>query len=267
MNENYVLLIDEDEFEKFYKHCVPELGPDEVFFISLSARNKYLTEQERRDLELGRTEMFARRLIRQRDFSRFTRTLHQLEVAEGGYLTKNNSNIPSKAIVVYFNINPSSTLKALQEFNSKVAEYQMELAQKALKKADPSDTLARMNKLDVLLMNCYQRNQVKSYWMDIDFDIPKDRYDIVEILLNDLKEKGVGYVVIDTKGGYHVLLNKKDLNYNFNESIKKCNEEANKSWPEGDWGENVNNKNMMVPLCGCLQGGYLVTMKEAWKPE
>jgi hypothetical protein len=80
MNENYVLLIDEDEFEKFYKHCVPELGPDEVFFISLSARNKYLTEQERRDLELGRTEMFARRLIRQRDFSRFTRPFTSLRL-------------------------------------------------------------------------------------------------------------------------------------------------------------------------------------------
>lgn len=247
--------------------CVPDLEADQVFFLSLSARNKYLTEQERKDLDLGRTEMFSKRLIREKSFERFTRTLRQFEVNKGGYLTSNGSNIPEKAIVVYFNINPSSTLTALQEFNNKVAEYQMELAQKALKKSDPSDTLKRMNKLDVLLMSCYQRAQNKQHWMDIDFDITKDRYDIVQMLLKDLKEQKVGYVVVDTKSGYHVLLNRKDLNYNFNQSISKCVEEADKSWPDQNWGEIVNNKNAMCPLCGCLQGGYLVTMKEAWKPE
>ena len=37
---------------KFYRECLPRLNPGEVYFVSLSARNKYLTEEERKESDL-----------------------------------------------------------------------------------------------------------------------------------------------------------------------------------------------------------------------
>ena len=50
------------EAKEFASMLAP-LNMDEVYFISLSARNKYLTQEERDEYSLGRTEMFAREII------------------------------------------------------------------------------------------------------------------------------------------------------------------------------------------------------------
>jgi len=53
------MIKDNNEFEKFL-NILPDLQKDEVYFVSLSARNKLLTPEERSFYSLGRTEMFAR---------------------------------------------------------------------------------------------------------------------------------------------------------------------------------------------------------------
>ena len=55
------MIEDRKHFEKFISK-LPTLRMDEVSFISLSARNKYLTNEERLTLGLGRTEMFGREI-------------------------------------------------------------------------------------------------------------------------------------------------------------------------------------------------------------
>lgn len=257
----YKLIHDEEQLKLFWEFGVPELEDLQVYFVSLSARNKYLSEEVRREISLGRTEMFSRSIIREYSYDKFLRTLRKFETNDGSYTTKNNSNIPNDAIVVYWSINPSSTIKSLNEFQNKVNEYQMEIMQRISKGQDYKDTAKRMNKLDRLLMNCYQRNQDKKHWLDIDFDIPKERTDLVKIFTEALKEKEIKYIVIDTRGGYHVMVDRHTLNYNFNETIKECNRVANETMDE-NWGEIIHNTNGMVPLPGCTQGGYPVKIWE-----
>ena len=56
------LLYSKEELERFINY-LPQLDKDELWFASLSARNKYLTEDERTYYCLGRSEMFAREFI------------------------------------------------------------------------------------------------------------------------------------------------------------------------------------------------------------
>ena len=164
----YNLINDEEEVKKFFDKVVPPLKNNEVYFVSLSARNKYLTAEEREELNLGRTEMFEKRVIRNDSFERFLRTLRKFETNEGSYLTKNGSNIPNKSIIVYFNINPSDVLKAYKEHNHTMNEYMFELAHCASEKRDTENIMKRIRKMDDLLTTCFQKNTGTKHYIDVD---------------------------------------------------------------------------------------------------
>lgn len=245
------LIYSEEEIKKFYSNVLPPLSNSEVYFVSLSARNKYLTQEERVLLNLGRTEMFERRIVRNNDYNKFIRTIKKFEVKDGSYTTKNNSIIPDKCIICYININPSNTLKALNEFNKTINEYYLEISICASEGRDPTNILSRINKCDTLLMNCFQRNRGKKHYIDVDFDT-KNALALIAFT-DELTSKEVEHHIIETKSGFHVLLKSDTITYNF---TKKLNELNNESVD----GEIVVNKNGMVPLPGTLQGGYKVKL-------
>ena len=62
------------ELKYFFDEVLKPLGPTEVFFLSLSARNKYLSEEKRDYYHLGRSEMFAKSIVREYSWERFLRT-------------------------------------------------------------------------------------------------------------------------------------------------------------------------------------------------
>lgn len=255
---NHKLIHSIDELKYFFDNILPDLQRDEVFFVSLSARNKYLTPDERETLGLGRTEMFERTIIREKEWRRFLKRIRRFETPDEAYLTKNNNPIPNKCIVVYFNINPSSSIKALHEFRSKTDEYFLEMIQSN----NIQDGFKKMNKVDVLLMNCFQRSRGHKSYIDIDFDIPKSEFHIVQFFLKHMKNNSpnkIKYWIIDTKSGYHVMLDRSTLKYNFNESISAA-EEYVFNMTEIENFEIINNKNEMIPLPGTYQAGYPVTI-------
>jgi hypothetical protein len=258
----YNLIHDEEEIKYFFDNIIPNLSNNEIYFLSLSARNKYLTGKEREYYGLGRTEMFERTIVRERNWSKFLRKIKRFQTVEGSYLTKKNLPIPEKSMVVYFNINPTNVLKAYNEFSHTMSEYFMELGLNASKGGDLENVSKRMKKMDVLLMNCFQRNRGTKHYIDIDFDIPKDETWVLSKFLDNLKENNVTYYVIDTKSGYHVMLLRDSVKYNFPEVVKNLQDEANeyrlgKMISEQHW-EIVVNKNEMVPLPGTYQAGYPV---------
>ncbi len=258
----YNLIHDEKELKHFFDEVMPPLTSNEVYFFSLSARNKYLSLEEREHFGLGRTEMFERTIVREKDWNKFLKKIVRYQTVEGGYLTKKNLPIPEKSIVVYFNINPTNVLKAYNEFLGTMNEYFMELGLNASKSGDIDNVSKRINKMDVLLMNCLQRNRGTKHYIDVDFDIPKNQDWILNKFLNNLKENNVTYYVIDTKSGFHVLLKRDTIKYNFTEVVKNLEQEANtfrlgKMISEQHW-EIAVNKNGMIPLPGTYQGGHPV---------
>jgi len=109
-------------------------------------------------------------------------------------------------------------------------------------------------------MNCFQKNRGTKHYLDIDFDIDKDDFFLVEYLASELKKNGVRYYIISTKGGYHVLVDRHTLNYNFNDIIRNVNVMAMNKYGDDRAFEIIHNKNEMVPLPGTFQGGYPVTL-------
>ena len=260
--EYHSFIHDVEELKYFYDNILQPLEKNEIYFLSLSARNKYLSTEEREELGLGRTEMFERTIIRERTWEKFLKKVRSYERNKESFLTKKGFAIPSKCITIYFNVNPSNVLKAYNEFSKTMNDYFMELGMNASKGGDIDNISDRIKKMDVLLMNCFQKNAGTKHYIDIDFDIPKTEIRIVELFLNDVKSRNpeTKYFVIDTKSGFHVLLERNSIRYNFNESIGKAMQYAVDLGldEKDDHFEIVNNKNLMIPLPGTLQGGYPV---------
>lgn len=245
------LIYSEEELKKFFELVVPPLQRDEVYFLSLSARNKYLTDEERKEVGLSRTEMFSRTIIRQQDFDYFLRKLRRLECDERGYTTRTNIPIPNKTIVVYFNVNPSSMVKAYNKFITEVNNQIVELISTIGKNHETKyDYLAR---LDLKLMKFVQNTPSKKHYIDIDFDIDKVKeYKYLVQYVNFLKDNKIEYYIIETNGGYHVLIKRDTITCNFHPLVKDLDYLVKK--------EIVVNQNAMIPLPGCFCGGFKVKM-------
>jgi len=272
-DSNYVSLIaDIDELKWFFDNVLPPLAPTEIIFLSLSARNKYLTEEERLHYGLGRTEMFTKTIVREHTWEKFLKTIRRFECNEAGYLTKNGLPIPSKTLVCYININPSNTLKALNEFNKIINEYMFELSNVAVKSIPADNILNRINKIDNNLMTCYQQATGTRHWIDFDLDVDKGwKAHEDEVLKKWMLAKGLKtFYWLDMKSGYHLLIKKDELKFNPSELIEEINF-CYSDWVcdeyEGDLdtihdkidnAEIIKNDNAMIALPGTFQGGHIV---------
>lgn len=240
-------IYDETQIERFYSLLSP-LKTHEAYFLSMSARNKYLTEEEREYYKLGRTEMFARKLCKHSDFIFFLRVLKSMQVSFGGYTSKNGKELPDKCLVVYVNINPVDGMKALKEFNEKTNQLMFDMV-------DNIEVKKKFASLDTELMNCYQRSKGTRKFIDIDFDLPEEGFDIFEQVIFDLKKYDIKYHVIKTHNGYHTLLEKETIHYNYTKIVNIADERAKERFGHA---EIIINKNNMIPLSGTMQGVFPV---------
>lgn len=256
----YVKIIhDEKELKWFFDNVMPPLKETEVYFISLSARNKYLTEEERKHYELGRTEMFEKSIIRRKEWDRFIRLIRKFECDTRGYTTKNHMPIPAKSLVCYLNVNPSDSFKALSNFQGLIHEYYTEMSALLTQpNRNTENFFNRINKIDNNLMTMYQQATGTRHYMDIDFDFEEKQPHIIEPITDYLKDKGIEeHYWIDTKSGYHLLINRNQLKFNPNDIIKFCFKQIGEESKDGVK-EITLNKNEMIPLPGTYQGQYPV---------
>ncbi len=243
---------DIEQLKRFHSLVLKPLEKDEVYFVSLSARNKYLTPEERQEYDLGRTEMFGRKLIKTNAFEDFLRVVKSYEL-EDGWSGRGFKTLPQKCIAVYANINVCSGKKALQEFyqNMNTILFSMDRDEGAVE---------NLRYLDTELLNCFQRSRGARTWIDVDFDCPSKELGLgyVNTFRDDLAKHSVNNYVVETRSGYHVLLRREDLNYNYTEMVRGLDEVMKKQFPKH--AEVVVNKNEMVPLPGVLSAGFEVRM-------
>ena len=210
-----------------------------------------MTEKERIHYGLGRTEMFSRNIIRNKDDTEYV--LSKLESSLHYKLTKTKQRIPEKCLVVYININPSSMLKAYNMLAQEMNREWIDIAMALQNKKQPN--YSGILYLDRKLMNCVQKSRSRKNFIDIDFDI-KDNFYIVNSFMTELSIRQIKYYLIQTKSGYHVLIDlesMKDKKFNLNYEVQKNNQMV---CIHG--GEVIFNKNQMIPLPGTLQAGKLV---------
>lgn len=239
------MIIDKEQFDAFVE-WLPELEHDEVYFLSLSARNKYLTGEEREFYGLGRTEMFSRFTAFDKEGIEYV--MKKLQASLNYRTTKIGKQIPSKALVTYMNVNPCSTINAYNEFKGQMDNIIAEMLFSRIRgKNGPS--FEPWQRLERNLMNCIQRSKARRLVVDIDIDT-KDP-DILSAMQVFFDSKDIGFRTVETQGGFHVLIDKSTLNKtNIYAKIQELDRLCEK--------EVCINKNGMVPVPGTLQAGKLV---------
>jgi hypothetical protein len=260
--DHYKIIYDENQVREFYR-ILPRLKPAEVYFLSMSARNKYLSEEERKVLNLGRTEMYAKTIIRHDSEDEFVKHIRRLECDVRGYTTRTGNPIPERCFVCYGNICPSDTIKTIKRFQDLLSEYMSESLNLSLNSGDREKFLNRLNKIDNNLMSYYQQSHSSKIWFDLDIDlnnkdlIPSGKIILIRRLIQLSLEsfKLEGFRMISTRSGFHVLILKNQIKFNPKVLCDAITESVGENFIQ----EVVHNKNEMVPIPGTYQAGYPVS--------
>jgi len=242
------LIHDQQLFNSFTQNVLPPLQDGEVYFLSLSARNKYLAKEERERFKLDRTEMFSRTLCR----GNWDYAMSKMTASLSYKTTKSGLPFPKKALVVYVNINPSSMASASLEFAKNVMNVSSEMLKSYRNGKTPN--LKQLDKADRLLMNYIQKSKSVRYFLDIDVDAPVE---LAEEMSTALYIYGLDHYKIRTKGGMHFLIRRDILR------LRKCPlheivNEYNATAKELYGGEVIFNSNAMIPVPGTYQANFPV---------
>ena len=227
---NYKIITDEGLLNNFIE-SLPNLSKDEVFYVCLFARSKYLTEEQKGQISHIKSD--------KAQLKRFTATketlktkIKQLECPIGSYVQYKtdvpNNTVPQEVLTTYITINPRSlslaTRNSLKKFVEMVAD-------------NPTQSFNPSN----FAMSEIQRSPKKNKkWYIIDVDVKS-------ILAQYLGN--TPYKILETRGGFHCLI---DL-HNIDESIKKSwyNSLKNSFGDDLDQGGDI-----MIPIPGTHQGGW-----------
>jgi hypothetical protein len=251
VSEYYKIIADIDELKWFWEYIVPPLDKDSVYFMSLSARNKMLSKEEREYFGLGRTEMIHKQILRKDDYDFFIERLRRYECNIEGLLTKNKLPIPQKTLVVYWNLIPTSVRKCIADSQKLIIDLQEELTNAALKNSiDAIDSAYhKLRKAFDSTISLYARNFGPKTWVDFDVDITHNE-EFIATLKKEMQIKcGLGnYAILKSYGGYHVLVKKDIIKWNPNDIINIISiicETLNIISKE-----IIKNDNYMIPLPG-----------------
>lgn len=218
---NYSIVKDEIELTKFIE-WLPELTEDETFYCSLFARKKYCKE-----LIKSNDRNQLSRFISKKD--RLIQKLYSLEIKEGNYMLGSRVEAPQESLVTYIMPNPRNVRSAT--FNSIGKLSQM------LKTNNKGFNPC------VEVMSCIQKCKSRTVHVDFDFDFKDDL--IIEKCIELIGKDAI--TVIETRGGYHVLAD-----------VKKINVKSNNKWylQIKEMGADEAG-DMMLPIVGCVQGGFV----------
>ena len=154
-------------------------------------------------------------------------------------------------------------IKAYCRFSQNVNKYMLELNQSLLKgNKKHKDIMKKIKKLDIEFRSCIQESRSKKYFIDLDLDFEKNILisDTIPMMNYITKKLNLHYWIIETHSGYHFLIEKNSIDYNFYETIKNTEKKFDCIK------EFKINKNEMIPIPGTLQGNKLVRLiKERFK--
>ena len=247
-----------DELKWFFDHVIQRPQVNESYSAVFVSRHKKLTKEEQEEVGLTRSEaeFLATQTFRMRNikdglskddpelwtFEQFLSRVKRFNVDKGAYTTAKGQPIPTKTLAVIFYVNPGDDMKVCKKF---VDEYN--LVNEGIAKAMLNGKTTAEN------YQCYQwfgnaestikhlkANQKGSrYWMDFDIDVPKwfktnsftddigNTYTYYQAMTKclDAEFKKGNYVIVDTSGGYHVLVKTSAIKSNPHDFCKRIQKE------------------------------------------
>ena len=219
---NYKVILDEQKLVEFID-WLPELKPNEKYYLSLLARNKYLEDRKK----LKADKISLHRFTSDKKF--MLRKVRKLEVPLGVY-TQDDTPIPQEALALYISVNPRDLEKATKNALIKFAQ----VITTPYNGYDPQ----------ALVLSEIQKSTGTKHYLDFDFDnqYPANLRSEIEKHVNP---EAVTY--LNTRGGFHLLLNLKKLNKDYVKSYYKNLTNLPGCDAVGD---------SLIPVPGCTQGGF-----------
>lgn len=260
-SDHYHFIYDINELRFFFDNILPDLSPDEVYFLSLSARKKYMTSEERAIAKLkGTSEMFERRTIKEKNWDLFLRTIRKYEAAEGAYTNDDGSMMDNDKMIIYFNFNPSNVVKAYSEFLTASNTNLFDLIMKR------GSSLDYFKSLDRKIMTALHHSRGVKHYIDVDIDyndssikFSDDGIEFMNELTKMLNNHKVEYWCIETHGGYHMLMKTASLKFDYMSEIKLIQSKYSDIIKDV-----MNNSQGMIPLPGTLQADFEVCVVKGW---
>lgn len=211
----YQIILDKPALESFIE-WLPELDGENKYYLSLFSRSKYFKDAP---------QVQILRYLSNKE--RFLEKIEQLECPVGSYKFK-GAPIPQEGLALYMTPNPRGMKKAAFKTIGKLADL--------LEKGE--HTNPHQECLSEIHRTCGQKHF-------IDFDIDsKDK----TILSAAIKLVDGRCELLETRGGYHLMVKSKDAKEGFSEKLwyKKIVELADVS----------ADPNSMIPVPGSFHGGF-----------
>ena len=287
-NEFYKLVADENEMKWFFDHILEPPEVFETYMVCLSARGKKIPPEEREIYQLGRSEMMRTELIRRKgrnwNFDIYKQAPYKYNCHKSAMLTKSGLPYPEKCLVCYCYVNPSDELDCVDDTVVFYDKIKSELVRSYRKnsKDGVDDHLEKLPKIFEHLRSCHASHLSRRIWRDYDFDVdvPKEMQDklskdaakvFVKIAIVEHANKFYGkgnYAIVDTSGGYHLLVKVSAIKDNPNNFIAavQCTQFDHDRALKGRVGDLCKEVKLtevgsqFLPLPGTLQYGRLVTI-------
>lgn len=217
--ETYKIVHDNSALLQFIQ-WLPELNQNEKYYLSLFSRKKYCP-----DLIKSNDKTQLKRFLATKE--NMYNKIMQLELPVGRWKLRDMS-APQESLVLYIHPNPRNMKKATEMMGKKCWE------------------LMNNNNFNIHAeaLSCIQKSASTKRFVTFDIDSK-------EADLDFLKTLNIEYRVIETRGGYHVLVtpSKKKIKSNWYQSITSHY-----------IGFIDNTGDLMSPVPGCCQGNFIPKM-------
>lgn len=223
---NYKIIKDEKILKDFI-NWLPDLQPEEKYYLCLFARNKYCKDLVHIKTDKAQLKRFVS------DKSRLIEKIRQLEVAVGCYKQKDKV-VPEEALALYITPNPRNMWKASVNTMVKIAQCMR-------------DTNTLMNPHQEALSEI---QKAKSRTCFVDFDIDQENEEKLKAYIEEAWDyiNKDAVTILKTRGGAHLLV----------EPSKVAPEFKNK------WYQNISRigdvdqtGDQLIPVPGTSQGMFI----------
>jgi len=242
----YQMISDETELKWFFDHVIQKPALYESYSMVWVSRHKKLTKEEQIDFGLTRAESEFLKVETLRckkvksidvpaefTFENFLQRVKRFNVDKEAYTTGTGLPLPEKTLAVIFYVNPCNEMKVFDKVIEKI-NFTHSSIMTAVTNGKTWHELGQLyqscGNLDNDIKHFRAQCKGSSYWIDFDVDVPwwfrsysnfaetadgkviieerQGQIDYFEEMRNKLSNcfgKG-NYVIVDTSGGYHILV-------------------------------------------------------------
>lgn len=247
--EVFNVIADETELKWFFDHVIQKPQVNESYSAVFVSRHKKLTKEEqeqfgltRKESEFLMTQTF--RLARFKDalyidedsnwtFNNFLKKLRIFEVNKESFITDKGFLIPDTTTSIVFYVNPADDIKVVQEFVNQYLNVNQAISKAMLNGKTTVDNLQSyqwFGNAENNIKHLKATQKGSKYWCDFDIDVPAwfkmnprdwDEYEFSMIQALTARFGKGNYIIIDTSGGYHVLVRTNSIKSNPHDFCKE----------------------------------------------